>query len=301
LVEIIKREDLRIISKLFCCNNEAKNFYTGALQQSRHSSSMTMNNRICNIEKIGDFKLSNEIMWELTPATPFSSNLIDIIIMLMKTRNSSICQAYNEKNKSDKKFRAMKEIVFLSPSVFSELAINNHNRSFNDLCVQIAKAKSEIMFFPFKKNSVLTPNTSNNEDSLWYLAHVEMTSGNIWLIDPKKIYNSQHNTSNNQPEKEFYEEQVLRIIKPFLNQCAEIDEQLSLSHWKVMFLPTELTIRYSAVQHDYESGVFIAAMMMLISHDIPYYINSSTDMSQYRINLAFWIKHGEMPLLISSS
>jgi len=296
LLQKVKVDDEQIISKLFWCNQEAKSNYFDVLLPSVRGIIVENNHRLTE-KTIGSITFSDQMIWELLALdSPIGSELMGVISYLLEKSNGDICNAYNEKNRQEKNYVKMIEVAFLNPSVFSLLVTNNFpfsNTVNDDICSQIRK-DCDTIFFPFERSSVNLNDNSSNYGG-WNLAYVEMKIRTIWLIDhPKKYYY----TVESEEQKDLYLKEVQRILMPFLNKCIEIDYSNSNS-WSIMFFPSEAVARYTTLEQDHESGVFVTAMMILISHDIPCYINSPNDMINLRINLALWIKHGKIPLLLT--
>jgi hypothetical protein len=284
LVQKVKVDDAQIISKLFWCNQEAKSNYSDAILPSTMHNIVENNSRLTTGNIIGNITISAQMMWELAPDSPIGSDLMGIILHLLERRNANICNAYNEKNRQDKNYIRMNEVTFLNSDVFSQLVTNSYpfSDTDDDICSQIAKKDGDTIFFPFERSNVHLNANSPNYGG-WNLAYVEVKVRKIWLIDPKKYYY----TIDSDEKKDLFLKEVLRILKPFLNKCFGVDD---CNSWTIMLFPCEAAARYSTLEQDHESGIFISAMMILISHDIPCYINSLTDMANLRINLAFWIK-----------
>lgn len=271
----IKDSDVQLVTTLHRTLNPANQRFVSLIVNQTLDSN-EMGGEI--LLKINDLNVTRTIIRQLKPVVQIRPDCMKIICELFNKRDDRICQSHKDVNQDSQYYQEFRPSFFY-PTEFMESLILDPT---SDIDFQIMRRENVVLsnahrlFFTYQ-NDELT-------DS-WCLLVVDITIRKIYYIDPKL------NLAELLPHDirlEILLEKFEIALNPFLSSVINTFE----GNWQCDVFPDAMFV---PLQNDFDSGIYLAAIMYFIVQDCPPTFLES-NVNKFRSSFAYWILNEALPI-----
>jgi len=297
LINKLIEMDSMIIIKSFFSSSMAKSFYNELNTIRLQNSAYSLNAVVSVIDS--SLTVSNELLLQLLPNCALKPDILTTALKLFQMRDETLVAGYNTKHrgKQQHQYNELKRTIFLGPEFFFGLKDKMENSTSAD-AIQLIRQHISVGRKYIRRLFMIVSSGGCSDN--WKLVFVDLEKRKTLFLDP--FFDCTINSSispesiNLMEEITPYISLILQATDMTTNVTPPVVTQLHDS-WIKCALEKDCLFRPPRSVSNV--GIYVLISILLYVHDCPLCFMES-DCSNFRINLAHWIKQCRLPLFIES-